>query len=74
MQKPSTGRIVHYRPDRGTDFSGVPIAAIVTAAFEMEVDLTYFEAGRPPKVALSVPYSDDPEATTPNRWHWPARV
>jgi len=69
---PSKGRIVHYQPF-GPE--GESIAAIITSADADDyVDLTLFEPGVTPGVAVNVPPAPDMNNPQPGSWFWPPRV
>lgn len=69
MQKPSLGRIVHFRPGENID----PGAAMITRVHtDTCVNLIVFEDGRDPRSVTSVTLRDEDN----NEWGcwWPPRV
>jgi len=71
-QKPSIGRIVHFRIHE----NDVEKAAIVTGIWtDTEVYLTAFPAGGSPQVwGEPVQHSSKVEGYSQPRWDWPPRV
>lgn len=64
-QKPSIGRIVHYRDEQGTT-----CAAIITTVWtDTCVNLTVFPNGAPPVCRSSMLLGDGH-----GQWSWPPRI
>lgn len=73
-QKPSIGRIVHYRPTKAEESNGAPVfAAIITRVWDNEaVNLTVFPDLRAPfMVGTRIRAHDQPD---PGQWFWPPRA
>lgn len=77
MQKPTVGRIVHYRSDRPQDPKGQPYPAVITHVWSDEcVNLHVLGDGSFPLVRQTPPHAMPTSVTLgdgPGQWSWPPR-
>ena len=75
MQKPSKGRIVHYRDKRGRTYAAIIVEVDAPNGTGL-VNLAAFRPWTHPKehpvvTVTAVPYSDQPQN---EHWSWPPRI
>lgn len=78
MQKPTVGRIVHYRSDRPQDPKGQPYPAVITHVWSDQcVNLHVLGDGSFPLVRQSPPHAMPTSVmlgNEPGQWSWPPRA